>query len=249
MQDSLQIALLIVGAVIGGFIGWKISDWLHRSVIDDYVMSPWELLKRKLSSMAAGVVGGSVIVVLLITTINDKFYGDLKNFKQEKLTDTAVISASEAYNQINTSNSTDNTTPIKDSQQSELSDDKNKDNDREMRSIQPSDNSESTIELKEDNSQNVIDSSNQPQSEHLNISPSFDCNKASNNTEKMICNNSELALLDIKLSEVYRKKQSSTDDKTALKVSQNQWLKVNRNLCKDVECLISSYKKRINELN
>ena len=72
---------------------------------------------------------------------------------------------------------------------------------------------------------------------------SFDCNKASNDVETMICNDSELSKLDIELSQKFKAFNFSSNEKNIQKV----WLK-ERDLCKDKTCIEIMYKKRIEEL-
>ena len=82
----------------------------------------------------------------------------------------------------------------------------------------------------------------------MSIRPSFDCLKASKWVEHQICNSHELSVLDLSLANAYRDLQvaATKPGKAAeLKISQNNWLNQFRNSCKDKECLIEVYKKRI----
>lgn len=72
---------------------------------------------------------------------------------------------------------------------------------------------------------------------------SFDCNKASNDVETMICNDSELSKLDIELSQKFKAFNFSSNEKNSQKI----WLK-ERDWCKDKTCIEIMYKKRIEEL-
>ena len=81
--------------------------------------------------------------------------------------------------------------------------------------------------------------------------PSFDCEKATTQVEKAICNSKELSLLDGLLAYSYRaqytlEKQPSA--KEQLKTDQSQWLKNKRNICKDDGCLRQEYNERLSTL-
>jgi uncharacterized protein YecT (DUF1311 family) len=77
---------------------------------------------------------------------------------------------------------------------------------------------------------------------------SFDCAKASNKVEKMICANPVLSTLDENLSKIFKEAVKATDDKEQLKKEQFLWIK-ERDHCKENICVQKSYKKRISELN
>jgi hypothetical protein len=83
----------------------------------------------------------------------------------------------------------------------------------------------------------------------INISPSFDCTKASSTSERLICSHSELAAADIKLMQVYKEATLRSVDKDALKKSQNAWRKIKRDSCSDAKCVQDAYESRITELN
>ncbi len=78
--------------------------------------------------------------------------------------------------------------------------------------------------------------------------PSFDCTKASNGQEKLVCADRELSKLDVDLSQAYSKARDKSTDKNTLKKEQLEWIKYSLRACSDKNCLISSYKKRISEL-
>lgn len=78
--------------------------------------------------------------------------------------------------------------------------------------------------------------------------PSFDCAKASSTSEKLICSDAELAGLDARLADGYRRLLSITDDPSGLKQEQVGWLKTTRNPCSTVDCLKSAYQARIDDL-
>lgn len=78
--------------------------------------------------------------------------------------------------------------------------------------------------------------------------PSFDCAKASSTSEKLICSDAELAGLDARLAEGYRRLLAMSDDPTGLKQEQVGWLKTTRNACSTADCMKSAYQTRIDDL-
>ncbi len=74
---------------------------------------------------------------------------------------------------------------------------------------------------------------------------SFDCSKASSKIEKAICANSALSKLDQDLGTLFN---SVKIDDTKIVSEQKKWLLERRNICKDTDCLINEYNKRIDEL-
>ena len=80
------------------------------------------------------------------------------------------------------------------------------------------------------------------------FAPSFDCAKASNGQEKMVCADRDLAKLDVQLAQAYAKVREKSLDKDALKKEQLNWIKFSLRACSDKACLTESYTKRIAEL-
>jgi uncharacterized protein YecT (DUF1311 family) len=80
------------------------------------------------------------------------------------------------------------------------------------------------------------------------FTPSFDCAKASNGQEKMICADRDLAKLDVQAAQAYAKARERSADKDKLKTEQLNWIKSNLRACSDKACLTEAYKKRISEL-
>lgn len=76
---------------------------------------------------------------------------------------------------------------------------------------------------------------------------SFDCAKAASPTEKLICGNPSVSLLDEQLGQTYKQALASTNDKDLLKQEQMGWLKQQR-ACKDADCLTKTYLDRIERL-
>ncbi|MFC3530905.1 lysozyme inhibitor LprI family protein [Vogesella facilis] len=81
------------------------------------------------------------------------------------------------------------------------------------------------------------------------VLPSFNCGKADQWYEKLICSDQELAGLDIEMVRLFKQLQSrSGADVQTIKISQADWRKKVRNLCLDRNCLIDSYNERIKQL-
>lgn len=80
-------------------------------------------------------------------------------------------------------------------------------------------------------------------------SAGFDCAKASNPIEKMICADTQLSQLDSLLTVAYKKALSNTSTASDLKTEQQYWLQEVRNSCKDRACLTQVYSNRIAQLN
>lgn len=76
---------------------------------------------------------------------------------------------------------------------------------------------------------------------------SFDCIKAKNNVEHLICDNQEISKLDDELSASYVSGLQNESQAEAIKRDQRQWIKV-RNNCLSADCLVLSYQNRISEL-
>lgn len=48
METFINIVFFAL-SIFAGWAGWKLSDYFQKSAVDDYIMSDWQLLKRKLS--------------------------------------------------------------------------------------------------------------------------------------------------------------------------------------------------------
>lgn len=77
---------------------------------------------------------------------------------------------------------------------------------------------------------------------------SFDCAKAGTTVEKLICSHPNLSKLDDELDQAYKQALKREDVKQQVIVSQRQWLKQERNVCRTAECLEAAYAGRIREL-
>jgi uncharacterized protein YecT (DUF1311 family) len=80
------------------------------------------------------------------------------------------------------------------------------------------------------------------------FAPSFDCTKASNGQEKLVCDDRDLSKIDVDLSQAYAKAKEKTTDKDRLKKEQLEWIKFSLRACSDKTCLINTYQKRISAL-
>lgn len=92
------------------------------------------------------------------------------------------------------------------------------------------------------------DSSKSTISDNSPFAPSFDCSKASNAQEKMICADRELSSLDVALSQAYRRARDKSTDKELIKKQQLNWIKSSLRACSDKLCLVDAYKNRISQL-
>ncbi len=88
-----------------------------------------------------------------------------------------------------------------------------------------------------------------PTPETVNVSPSFDCGKASTAAERLICSNSELAQADIQLAQAYKAALGDAADKAALKKEQAEWLKNQRDVCIDANAMLKVYQERTSQLS
>ena len=80
------------------------------------------------------------------------------------------------------------------------------------------------------------------------VKPSFDCAKASTQSEQLICSDGALANLDHTLAGVYTAARSRVPDKAGLKDAQNKWRREVRDACGDVACMKGAYEDRIAHL-
>jgi len=85
--------------------------------------------------------------------------------------------------------------------------------------------------------------------EDNSFAPSFNCAKASIEVERLICEDKELASLDVELNQLYKQSINSGKDSVGLRNGQIEWMKTSRNQCVDKECLMTSYTVRISELS
>jgi uncharacterized protein len=77
---------------------------------------------------------------------------------------------------------------------------------------------------------------------------SFDCGKAASEVEKLICGDDELSKLDDVLNVSYLAALERSDSDERMIKSQKQWLRNERNACRNAECLKKAYETQIKEL-
>jgi uncharacterized protein len=80
---------------------------------------------------------------------------------------------------------------------------------------------------------------------HHSTAASFDCSSAATKPEKLICSDQQLSSADDELAKTYRRALESSSDKEGLKKQQQNWIKTERNTCRDVQSMLSAYKSRI----
>lgn len=74
---------------------------------------------------------------------------------------------------------------------------------------------------------------------------SFDCSKAVGKIEKIICSDTTLSQLDTNLGAAFNSIKTTNPK---IVNEQKKWLHEQRNVCQEVQCLVSAYNDRINEL-
>ena len=81
------------------------------------------------------------------------------------------------------------------------------------------------------------------------VKPSFDCSKATNTVEKMICDDKALSQLDYEMGMSYKDAIdiNTENDRPAIKAEQLAWIK-QRNACLTSGCVVKSYTQRLKEL-
>lgn len=80
------------------------------------------------------------------------------------------------------------------------------------------------------------------------FAPSFDCEKATTGTERLICSDRELSKLDVDLNQAYMKAREKSSDKDSLKKEQIAWIKNTFRACSDKKCLTDVMSARITAL-
>jgi uncharacterized protein YecT (DUF1311 family) len=79
--------------------------------------------------------------------------------------------------------------------------------------------------------------------------PSFNCKYARTHAEHLICANRDLAAADVELDRAYRAARRASRDKRSLNDEQDAWRASVRDPCPDVDCMLSVYEDRIDELD
>jgi uncharacterized protein YecT (DUF1311 family) len=81
------------------------------------------------------------------------------------------------------------------------------------------------------------------------MSPSFDCAKATQLAERLVCASPQLAVSDLSLVNAYREALLRHPERAPdLRAAQNAWLRQNRNACTDVPCIQQAYDERLRQL-
>ena len=78
--------------------------------------------------------------------------------------------------------------------------------------------------------------------------PSFDCARARNEAERLICSDDELARRDVELARLYRRARDHAADEDVVITEQRDWIALSRNVCTSKECLYRAYRHRAHEL-
>ena len=79
------------------------------------------------------------------------------------------------------------------------------------------------------------------------IRASFDCTTPGNTAERIVCSDSQLAALDVRMAQMYQTGLRMVTDPNAFRGEQQVWLS-QRDVCTDKPCLAESYDERIREL-
>lgn len=74
---------------------------------------------------------------------------------------------------------------------------------------------------------------------------SFDCRKAKNQAEKIVCTHEDLARLDNQLGAKIKRALETTEDTKKVRDEQKTWIKQKRDKCEDKDCLMREYQKRL----
>lgn len=77
--------------------------------------------------------------------------------------------------------------------------------------------------------------------------PSFDCNQAGTDVERMICGSDRLSELDRALSSLYQQVVSADGDASFWQADQREWME-ERNNCQVEACMTYEYQQRLDEL-
>lgn len=78
--------------------------------------------------------------------------------------------------------------------------------------------------------------------------PSFDCAKATTEAERLICSSKELSESDVAVSQLYARALTLASDKGEIRREQAIWLKSERDVCVDADCMLKAYRGRIARL-
>lgn len=83
---------------------------------------------------------------------------------------------------------------------------------------------------------------------HTTFVFAFDCSKSKAGIEKLICGDMVIRQFDFILQKAYEEALEKTSAPSALKAEQRAWLRMERDQCRDMECLRTAYMARITKL-
>ncbi len=75
-----------------------------------------------------------------------------------------------------------------------------------------------------------------------------DCSRAKTNTEKLLCSNSRLAEADQRMAFAFREAINRGVRPDVLMETQRAWMRDERDVCNDVDCMLNAYEARISDL-
>lgn len=81
------------------------------------------------------------------------------------------------------------------------------------------------------------------------VGPGFECQKATEQAERLVCSSAELSALDAQLNQRFKDLLEISASPTGLRSSQAYWITKHRNACGDVDCLRAIYQARLRQLN
>jgi len=85
--------------------------------------------------------------------------------------------------------------------------------------------------------------------ELIRIFPSFNCSAASTDTERSICSNPKLSLLDNLMVFSYKLDLKNSNDSVQIKTEQSNWRKSRDSCGSDTSCLTDSYNQKLSDVN
>ena len=80
------------------------------------------------------------------------------------------------------------------------------------------------------------------------IKPSFDCTAAKSKVKLLICNNDDLAALDVAEDRLLRRARAKAATPDAVNADQDVWI-AQRDACSNAACLSRAYRQRIHDLH
>jgi uncharacterized protein len=80
------------------------------------------------------------------------------------------------------------------------------------------------------------------------VKPSFDCTAAKSKVKLLICNNDDLAALDVAEDQLLHRARAKAVTPDAVNADQDVWL-AQRDACSNAACLSRAYRQRIHDLH